>query len=182
MCGVACRCRRRWYAVVLLAALFLPARPAGALSITLGGSDWNEEISVADVPAAGLDYTFAATYLETGTSQVLVNIDIDDSNFIERLLRWYVRVQLRDDDAYDWPAALSVYVIRTGDGTGSGGVNPNNEGDLLGPLSETTDTDLCNARRDRSNIPVQLRVDGFSVVDLPPGTYTVDIVYTVSFF
>ncbi len=165
---------------MLLAALvLLAARPAAAQTIVLTGSDWNLSASTADMAPPGPGLDFAATFRQWDASDAQISISTSNA------ARWYVTAHLRVPAGQSWPAALSVYVIRTGDGTSSEG-----GADIIGPLNAplgplpteplgaTPATAFFNGKKNRSNVPVRLRFEGLTAT-LPAGTYQVEVVYTV---
>lgn len=168
-------------AIIVAAALvLLLARPAGAQTIVLVSSDWNLSAGTGDLalPGAGLD--FAASWRQWATSDAQITITTGTGT------RWYVTAHLRVPVGQSWPAGLSVYVIRTGDGTsGEGGadiVGPLNTplGPLpTEPLGATPATAFFNGKKSRNNVPVTLRIEGLTAT-IPAGTYQIEVVYTVN--
>jgi len=161
-----------WRHMLLLSALaLLAARPAAAqFTITLVSSDWTLDVGIGDVPSAGSD--FAASFRQWDASDAQITITASNAS------RWDVTAGVRVPGGQSWPAALSVFVIRTGDGTGAtlpaGPLNT-----PVGPLpTEPTETAFFNGRRTRSNIPIKLRIEGLTAA-IPAGTYQVEVVYTV---
>ena len=68
----------------------------------------------------------------------------------------------------------TLYVKRTGDGSGSGAVH----GGSSYVVVETSDTDFFEGSGDRTDITVQYKVSGISI-NVPPGTYSTVITFTV---
>lgn len=68
----------------------------------------------------------------------------------------------------------TLYVKRTGDGSGSGAVH----GGSSYVAVETSDTDFFEGSGDRTDITVQYKVSGISI-NVPPGTYSTVITFTV---
>jgi hypothetical protein len=171
-------CGRRQ--VVLLAALvFLAARPAFAqLTLMLTGGDWTLSAGTADLapPGAGLD--FAASYRQWDTSPAQLNITGTGG-----ASPWRVTTGVRVPAGQSWPAAVTVYVIRTGDGTCTGACGGAQINGVLntpiGPLpTEPTTIAFFDGRRDRINVPIKLRIEGLTAA-IPAGTYQIEVVYTV---
>ncbi len=170
-----------WRHIILLAALALLASwPACAqLTVTVTGSDWSVSAGTADLtpPGAGLD--FAASYRQWDASDAQITVTTSNA------ARWYVTAHLRVPAGQSWPAALAVYVIRTGDGTSSEG-----GADILGPLNTplgplpteplgaTPATAFFNGKKNRSNVPIKLRIEGLTAT-IPASAYQVEVVYTV---
>jgi hypothetical protein len=141
------------------------------------GSNWTLAASTADLafPQPGSD--FASSYREWLTSDARINITSPLGG-----TRWYVTAHVRVPTGQSWPSALPVYVIRTGDGTGSGSIaGPTNT--PLGPLpleGATPYTAFFNGTRARNNVPIRLRIEGLTA-SITAGSYQVDVVYTVSY-
>ena len=157
--------------VLLLAVLVLLAtRAAGAPTIVLTSSDWTVSASASapDVASPGLN--FASSTRQWTTSDALISITAPAF--------WNVTASVRVPSGQSWPAGVSVYVIRTGAGTGSDPVN----GGLtaVGPLpTEPTRIAFFDGKKDRSNIPISLEIRGLTAT-LPAETYQIEVVYTVN--
>ncbi len=170
----------RWQIILVAALLLLAIRPAVAQHvITLVSSDWTLSASTAELapPGAGLD--FLSSFRQWDASDALVSIVSSTGT------RWYVTAHLRVPVGQSWPAGLSVYVIRTGDGS-----SPDGGADILGPLNTplgplpaeplgaTPATAFFNGKKNRNNVPIKLRIEGLTAT-LPAGSYQVEVVYTV---
>ncbi len=157
--------RSRSATLSLVISLLLAGSLWAAISITVTGS-WSVTIDAADLQSgAGSDLT--GTY-ESATDQ----IDIDITGTAGPGDTWRVDVSKSDTN---WHANFLLYVQRTSDGTGSpshisGGTT----------YQEVTDTDqsFFNGERDKSNIDVQLKLEGVSIL-VPDDTYTTTVTYTV---
>lgn len=166
---------------VLLAILaLLVARPAAAqFTITLVSSDWSLSAGEADLalPRPGSD--FQESFRQWASSDARISVTAGSA------ARWYVTAHLRVPAGQQWPTGLAVYVIRTGDGTGSGG-GARIDGPLdtpLGPLpteplGTTPAFPLFNGKKTRSNVPLTLRIEQLTAA-IPAGSYQVEVVYTV---
>jgi hypothetical protein len=166
---------------VLLAILtLLVAWPAAAqFTITLVSSDWSLSAGETDLalPRPGSD--FQDSFRQWAASDARISVTASNA------ARWYVTAHLRVPAGQEWPPGLAVYVIRTGDGTGSGG-GAEIVGSLnspLGPLpteplGATPAFPLFNGKRTRSNVPLTLRIEQLSAA-IPAGSYQVEVVYTV---
>jgi len=83
------------------------------------------------------------------------------------------QVQVRKSSVSQLHGA-TLYVKRTGDGSGSGTVH----GGSSYVAVETSDTDFFEGSGDRTDITVQYKVSGISI-NVPPGTYSTVITFTV---
>jgi hypothetical protein len=150
---------------IILAALMLASVGfAFAIDISEVGN-WAVNVDANDlISGAGSDLT--STY-ESSADQGLIAITgtTGDSD------NW--RVDVRRSDT-SWHGDLTLFVKRTGDGTGSGSIS---DGTAYQAVT-TTDTALFSGSGDRSNIPVQLKISGASVA-IPPSAYATSIIYTV---
>jgi hypothetical protein len=169
--------------VIILAALvLLAARPAVAqYTITLVSSDWSLSAGPADLtlPPPGSD--FASSWRQWDASDALLNITAGNAS------AWNVTAHLRVPAGQSWPAALQVYVIRTGDGTCTGTCGGAQIGGPLNsplgplprePLGATPATPFFDGKRSRINVPIKLRIEGLTAT-IPAGAYQVEVVYTV---
>ena len=158
--------------IILLAALvLLVARPAAAqFTIVLVSSDWTLNVGIGDVPSAGSD--FASSFRQWDASDAVFTITASNAS------RWDVSAGVRVPGGQSWPAALSVYVIRTADGTGPGSIaGPLNT--PVGPLpTEPTEIAYFNGRRARDTVTAKLRIEGLTAI-IPAGSYQIEVVYTI---
>lgn len=83
------------------------------------------------------------------------------------------RVRVRKSDALRLHG-VTLYVKRTGDGSGSGIIS----GGTSYTAVETSDADFFDGCGDRTGIAVQYKVSGISI-NVPPGTYSTVITFTV---
>jgi len=136
-----------------------------AITITVTGN-WAETIDASDLQAgAGSD--LISTY-ESASNVGIVDISSTAGN-------WALVIKKTDTN---WHGNFHLYVKRTSDGSGSGTISGGTA------YQEITDTDQPFFRGssdcfDRSNINLQLKLEGVSI-QVPPGTYTTKIYYTVS--
>lgn len=84
---------------------------------------------------------------------------------------WQVRVRKNGVSRLQ---GVTLYVKRTEDGSGSGTVR----GGTSYTAVETSDVDFFDGCGDRTGITVQYKVSGISV-NVPPGTYSTVITFTV---
>jgi hypothetical protein len=133
-----------------------------SIDITVTGS-WSENIDALNL-LAGAGSNLTDTY-QSATAAVQLNITA--------IGNWRVDVKKTDSN---WHSSLELYVKRTGDGTGTGGIPSG------GTSYQKVDTDIDQSfftgNGDRSNIPVQLQLTGVSI-QVPPGVYTTTVYYTV---
>ena len=160
--------RRLGLSLALLA--LLATWPAGGQTISLTGS-WTLSVSAADLIAgAGSDFS---TPLISADNQVLITISGTAGNS-----PWDVTVYKIDSPG--WPAGLTLRVIRTGDGTGTGSINGGTDPGVVVPDGAAGAAAFFDGRRARSNVPVRLRLEGLSVDLGPPAIYTTTVYYTVN--
>ena len=148
--------------IILFFLLWFICRGIQAISITVTGS-WSETIDASDLQAgAGSD--LINSYESTPNSALVEIKGAGQKNW---------RVDIRKMDI-NWHTDFRLYVRRTGDGSGSGSIS--------GGISyqEVTDFDQAffDGARNRSDIPIQLRLTDVSV-QIPPNTYSTEVWYTV---
>lgn len=157
--------KRNFAILILLIGLILLCSKAEApISITVTG-DWSETINASDLQAgAGSD--LISTYESVSNA---VSIDISGTAGVSD--NW--RVDIKKVDSV-WHNSFHLYVKRTSDGAGSGSVSGG------ASYQEVTDIDqsFFSGDNDRSNINVQLKLDGVSI-QIPPDNYATTIYYTV---
>ena len=133
-----------------------------AQDITVTGS-WSETIDASDLQAgAGSD--LIDTY-ESASDQVTIDVFGQGGN------PWRVDVKKVDTN---WHSSFHLYVKRTSDGIGE---EPISGGTSYQEVSDT-DQSFFTRRKDRTNINVQLKLNGISV-QIPPDTYITTVYYTV---
>jgi hypothetical protein len=136
---------------------------------------WSPSFGVADLSgAAGTDFGT----LSSAASQV----DIDIPTLTVANARWIVYVGKTD---VFWNGSLSLWIARTGNGSGPGG------GQISGPLNTFIQipnvtfpgppygTELYRGRRWRIDVPAQLQIQGLSVA-LGAATFTTTVTFTVT--
>lgn len=136
---------------------------------------WNISVPASTITEAGSNYTTNAT---SAINQTLVSLTMSGGLFGTT---YTVRVHKIDTD---WNSNLSLWVLRTGDGTGNAFFGGNITGG-------TTFTQLTSAPQtfysgstgffgsSRNNVPIQYEIRGLSVL-LPVKTYSTTVVYTIS--
>ena len=156
---------RPWLALLWL----LAALPAGGQTITLTGS-WTLTLSAADLqpPGPGLNFT---TPRDSADNQVLINTT-RPGNTLHTVLVYRI-------DSPGWNAALTLRVIRTGDGTGTGTISGGTDPGVIVPAGQANRVAFFDVRRNRSNIPIKLRLDGLTVALGAPATYTTTVYYEI---
>jgi hypothetical protein len=133
-----------------------------AQDITVTGS-WSETIDGSDLQSgAGSD--LIDTY-ESQSDQII--IDITGAGMDS----WRVDVSKVDGN---WHGNFQLYVRRTSDGIGVGPINGGTT------YQEVTDTDqsFFDSQQSRTDIHVQLKLEGVSI-QIPPDTYSTTVYYTV---
>ena len=136
-----------------------------AITITVTGN-WARTIDASNL-LGGAGSDLVSTY-ESASNVGIVNISSTVGN-------WTLVVS--KPDLPTWHGNLHLYVKKTSDGSGSGTIIPSGET----AYQEITDTDLpfFSGSVDSSNINLRLKLEGVSI-QVPPGTYTTKIYYTVS--
>lgn len=134
-----------------------------AITITVTGN-WADTIDASDLqggPGSDLKSTYES---DLGTVDIFFTVG-----------NWTLVVS--KPDLPTWHGNLHLYVKKTSDGSGSGTIIPPGET----AYQEITDTDLpfFSGSVDSSNINLRLKLEGVSI-QVPPGTYTTKIYYTVS--
>ena len=150
--------------ILLIGLIFLGTKAWAIVSITVTG-DWSETINASDLQAgAGSD--LISTYESVSNT---VSIDISGTAGVSD--NW--RVDIKKVDSV-WHNSFHLYVKRTSDGAGAGSVSGG------ASYQEVTDIDqsFFSGDNDRSNINVQLKLDGVSI-QVPPDNYTTTIYFTV---
>ena len=150
--------------ILLIGHIFLGTKAWAIISITVTG-DWSETINASDLQA-GAGSNLISTYESVANA---VSIDISGTAGISD--NW--RVDIKKVDSV-WHNSLHLHVKRTSDGAGSGSVSGG------ASYQEVTDIDqsFFSGNDDRSNINIQLKLDGVSI-QVPPDNHTTTIYYTV---
>ncbi len=147
-------------AIVALLAIFSLAEGA---TITVTGS-YTQPVSESDL-SAGAGSALNSTYTST-TSAVTIDIGgvVSNNQF---------RVSVRKLDT-SWPAGVTLYVRRTGDGTGSGSISGGTT------YQQVTNADMAffNGRRNRTGVTVQFQITSVSL-SVDPASYLTTVVFTV---
>ena len=133
-----------------------------AIAITVTGN-WAETIDASDL-LAGAGSDLRSTY-ESASNAGIVDISLTAGN-------WALVVKKTDTN---WHGNFHLYVKRTSNGSGSGTISGGTA------YQEITDLDqsFFSGSNDRSNINLQLKLEGVSI-QVPPDVYTATIYYTVS--
>ncbi len=160
--------RLQCLAVVLTAWVFITLTGTCAWAvlgdITATGN-WSETIDASDLSAgAGTDLT--STY-ESAASQTLITI----SNTGGSSDTWRVDVRRADTT---WHGDFTLSVQRTGSGTGGGPISGGTSYQAVG----TSDASFFSGGGDKTDVPVQLKLDGMSV-QVPINTYSTTVTFTV---
>ncbi len=143
---------------------------------------------------AGLPAVFAAGVTVTGGYGFIIdqndlsggagsNFNPEHSSPVDAVLIT-VTGMLSDTDAWQilvrkentlWQGGLGLSVLRTAAGTGTGTING---GNVLPLVLTATDQVFFEGAGNRSAIPIQLRLDGVSVL-IPVDTYAATLVFTI---
>ena len=151
--------------VLLIGLILLCSKAEASISITVTGN-WSETINAADLQAgAGSD--LVSTYESSSSA---VSIDISGTAGVGD--NW--RIDVKKVDSAVWHNNFRLSVKRASDGAGAGDISGGNS------YQEVTDIDqsFFSGDNDRSNVNIQLKVDGVSI-QIPPNNYTTTIYYTV---
>lgn len=150
------------FSLILLALLTVPASAIQLL--VMGG--WSESIGSSDLIAGpGTDIR---SPIASGGSQAV--IDITDTGGAA----WTLKVARQD---VNWPTGVGIAVRRTSNGSGSGTISGGTGYVSVGGMEQV----LCEGTGDRSNLAIQLKLEGLSVQHAPD-TYGTNLVYTVETF
>jgi len=142
--------------------LILPPFVFGAIALTITGS-WSFTLSSGNLQGgAGSEFT---TEYESASNQVLLKVGGAGGN------TWRVDVQRVDTS---WPSTVTLYVRRTGNGTGKGTIY---DGTTYHLVTTTTTTWMTGAG-DRDQVPLQEKVGSLSV-SIGQATFTTAIRYTL---
>ncbi len=154
------------FAAALLSLSMFWATPALAvLSIATSGS-WSLTVDASDLSAgAGSDLVNSQTSSSTQGS-------IDISGTTGSSDNWRVDVKRVDTT---WDSDFTIYVRRTGDGTGDGSIT----GGTTFQEVTTTDASFFSGSGDRTGINVEFMIEGFSVSTIPVDVYDTAITYTI---
>jgi hypothetical protein len=153
------------YVIRLLACgLTLAASSSSAIDIVVVGS-WAVSIDSGDL-RGGPGTDLIAVY-ESTPEEVTVTI----SNTTGNEDNWRVDVRRTDTK---WHEDFALYVKRTGSGTGGGSITGGTEYQEV----TTSDSAFFAGSGDRTDIPLQLKLEGVSV-HVPPDSYSTAVTYTV---
>lgn len=156
------------YIFLLLFVSFCIRAQTTTLAVT--GQDFNvTSLSSASlITKAGKNYE--TTALESSaTNQTLIKVSA--------LLGWTISV--RQATTASWDPALKISVRRTGDGTGAAIIGGGTAYQLVTTTATSFFSGLLNLTSNRDAIPIQYKIEGFSVL-LPVKQYSTTIQYTVS--
>lgn len=133
-------------------------------------SGFNTSLPATSVSEAGSNYSTTAT---SAVNQTLISLRAAAGVFT-----FTISVHKIDTD---WNSGLSVWVQRTGTGTG-GGTLSTTGGSTYQQITNSSQfffSGVLGTNRRRNNIPIQYQIRGASVL-LPVKTYTTTVVYTIS--
>ncbi len=148
-----------------LVSLWFAPQALAVLSIATTGS-WSKSVDANDLVAgAGTDLVSTQTSSSNQGSIDVSGTTGDSDN-------WRIDVKRVDTT---WDSDFTIYVRRTGDGTGSGSIS----GGTTFQEVTTTDATFFSGSGDRSGINVEFKIEGFSVGTIPVDTYDTAITYTI---
>jgi len=152
-----------WILGMAVGLVLIPFSVFGVLSITstAAGTAFTAALS----GGAG---TNLATPVSGPASDCLINIAGCSSNADN----WRVDVKR---NAGTMPAGISISVKRTGDGTGGGSISGGGAFQSVG----TTDASFFSGAGNRTDVPVQVQLDGLSVTIPTSAGYTAALTFTV---
>ena len=155
------------FALICIAALLSCAAKAQlTASMSITGTTWSVNPLSSTITNAGRNYTHSES---SGTGQTLISANA--------LVGWQVSVQLSVTSG--WDPSLKLYVKRTGNGNGGAVITDGTTDILLTNVPQKFFSGLLGIGFARTNVPVQYRIDGLSVL-LPVKTYTATVLYTIS--
>ena len=152
--------------LLFLGIFFIKTVVAGILII----GSWGFSINSADlISGAGSDINNSFV---SGVNQMM--IDVTDIHPFR--VNW--RIDVRKADVF-WDSDFQLFIARTGDGTG------HKRATISGGLSYQNITDIAqtfiSGTGKRTAVPIQLKLEGVTV-QLPIGSYSTTIVYTITEF
>lgn len=161
--------RRSWIAAVLLLGGLAQAAALATIEVT---------------PAAGWSVgTFGAAQLSGLPGTNFTSTQTSASNFLTiNVSRWPTgdwswRVDVSKADSA-WDSAMTLWILRTADGTGSGTGNSITGGNVAFQQITGTATSFFSGRRDRTGVRAQLQLRNLSVT-VRPGNYSTTVTYTL---
>lgn len=143
---------------------------AQTTTLTVTGQDFN----VTSLSSASLITKAGKNYETTALESSITN---QTSIKVSALLGWTISV--RQTTTASWDPALKISVRRTGDGTGSAIIGGGTAYQLITSTATSFFSGLLNLTSNRDAIPIQYKIEGFSVL-LPVKQYSTTIQYTVS--
>ena len=152
---------KRAFRVALLSACVLGFMSQAIIASSISGS-WSQQVTASDL-SAGPGSDLLSAY-ESGTSQVTIAVTQTGG--------WSVSVHKVDNN---WHANLNLYLRRTSNGSGSGSIADGGDYQQL----TSTSTAFFSGSALRTNIHVQIKIDGVSVL-VPQGDYATTVHYTFS--
>ncbi|MFN4084567.1 MAG: hypothetical protein ACK4LB_01420 [Spirosomataceae bacterium] len=135
-----------------------------------GQANWTTTVPSSEIRDAGINYS--TPIFESSSNQVVFSITGGT------LVNYNVQVSRVDSD---WSNQLTIFVRRTGTGTGGtlGTINGGTNYQQVSTLPQNFINGSLGLSGTRSNVPVQFRVEGISVL-LPSKTYATSIVFTLT--
>ena len=135
---------------------------AGTADLTAAGG-WNRRVTGSDLTAgAGSDL---ASQEESDPGATVLSISATGA------AGWRIKVR---HSPIAWNNRFQLWVRRTSDGNGAGGITGGN-----GYVEVTElDADLFSGTRDRSNVSVQYKLTGLSK-NISPASYLSSVVFTI---
>ncbi len=151
-------------ALKLLAMLVLTGQALAAISIQVSGS-LNRTIGLSDLQGgAGTDLK---SFYESSASAIEVEI----TGTTGPTDKWQVNISKVDTH---WLAGLQLYIRRSADGVGNGGISGGTSYQEVGSVSLSFFTGSAN----RTGVTVQFKLTGVSV-HTPPASYSSTVYLTV---
>ena len=156
--------KRNWQFLLILMICFGTAYPIFALvEITVSGS-WQETIDSGDL-ILGPEWMLPSTYTSSANA-ALVNISAKLRD------NWIVSVSKIDSV---WDPRMSLYIRRTGSGSGTGLISGGTSFQQLTPSGQT----FFSGSNKRTGIPIQFQLTGMTLA-IPPANRMTTILYTVT--
>lgn len=155
--------------LLLFLLLIIPSIFAQSLTVSPG---WSVTIPASTITEAGLNYTTTTT--TSAASQSLMDITTGSQN-----INVFVFVQKTD---VSWDPSLTLWVRRSGNGTGAGNATISN-GTTFQQVTNTSTsffTVFMGKSKTYSSIPLQYEIRGLSVL-IPAKTYTTTLLFTITY-
>lgn len=149
--------------------IWLTSKVAFGQTISATGTTWNA--APTSITEAGNNYSSALT---STANQTTLTVSVG----LALLTSWKVLAKKQDAT---WNSNLTVWVRKTGDGTGIltpvlGTISPNGATSYV--QLTATNQEIFSGFSNRFNVPIQYELRGLSVL-IPAGSYSTSVIFTV---